>query len=97
MVVISKTILVEFGNKHADAIDAVNEWYNKTKRANWQNLTDIKNTFNSVDCVGNDRYVFNSKGNSYRLVAIIFFNIRTVYIRFIDTHAQYNKIDCGVI
>jgi mRNA-degrading endonuclease HigB of HigAB toxin-antitoxin module len=47
--------------------------------------------------VGNDRYVFNIKGNKYRLVAMIFFNIRTVYIRFIGTHTEYDKIDCSTI
>ena len=55
---------------------------------------DVKNEFNHVDFVGNDRYVFNIKGNKFRLVAIIHFNIRTLYIRFIGTHTEYDKIDC---
>ena len=97
MVVISKTKLADFGQNHADAVEAINEWYEKTKRADWASLKDIKGTFNSVDYVGNDRYVFNIKGNKYRLVAMIFFDIRTLYIRFIDTHARYNKIDCKTI
>jgi mRNA interferase HigB len=63
MVIISKAILVEFGKQHADSISALNDWYDKTKDANWNNLTDIKKTFNTVDYVGNDRYVFNIKGN----------------------------------
>lgn len=97
MVVISKTTLADFGQNHADAVEPINEWYEKTKQANWASLKDIKATFNSVDYVGNDRYVFNIKGNKYRLVAMIFFDIRTLYIRFIDTHARYNKIDCKTI
>lgn len=97
MVVISKTVLVEFGTKHADSIDALNKWYNETKDADWGNFTEIKQTFNSVDAVGNDRYVFNIKGNKYRLVAMIFFNIRTVFIRFIGTHKEYDKIDCATV
>ncbi len=97
MVIISKTILVKFGIKHADSINALNDWYNKTKLANWNSLLDVKQTFNSVDFVGNDRYVFNIKGNDYRLVAMIFFDIRTVFIRFIDKHEKYDKIDCKTI
>lgn len=97
MVVISKTKLADFGKNHADAVEAINEWYEKTKQADWASLKDIKATFNSVDYVGNDRYVFNIKGNKYRLVAMIFFDIRTLYVRFIDTHAKYNKIDCKTI
>jgi mRNA interferase HigB len=97
MVVISKTKLMEFGRDHADAVEALNEWWEKTKAADWATLQDIRGTFNSVDYVGNDRYVFNIKGNKYRLVAMIFFDIRTMYIRYIDTHAGYNKIDCKTI
>lgn len=97
MVVISKTRLTEFCRRHGDAAAAVNDWWERTKEADWASLTDVKKTFKSVDYVGNDRYVFNIKGNKYRLVAMIFFDIRTLYIRFIDTHAEYNKIDCTTI
>ena len=97
MVIISKTALVEFGGEHADSIEALNRWYDLSKQANWNNLADIKKTFSTVDFVGNDRYVFNIKGNKYRLVAMIFFDIRTVYIRFIGTHAEYDETDCSTI
>lgn len=97
MVIISKTILVEFGGKYSDSIDALNKWYDVVKQSNWSSLSDIKKSFNTVDYVGNDRYVFNIKGNKYRLVAMIFFDIRTVFIRFIGTHTEYDKIDCSEI
>jgi mRNA interferase HigB len=97
MVIISKTKLTEFGKYHGDAIAAVNEWWIKTKMADWSTFQEIKNTFNSVDYVGNDRYVFNIRGNKFRIVAMIFFDIRTVYNRFIGTHAAYDKIDCSTI
>lgn len=97
MVVISKTILVAFAEHHADAVDPLNEWWIKTKKADWHSLQDMKKTFSGVDYVGNDRYVFNIKGNRYRLVAMIFFDIRTLYIRFVGTHAEYNRIDCTTI
>ena len=97
MVIISKTVLMEFGNKHSDSAEALNKWYEVSKKAKWNSLSDIKKSFSTVDYVGNDRYVFNIKGNKYRLVAMIFFNIRTVFVRFIGTHAQYDKIDCSEI
>jgi mRNA interferase HigB len=56
-----------------------------------------KKDFPSVDYVGNDRYVFNIKGNKYRLIAMIFFDIRTVFIRYIGTHGEYDEIDCTTI
>lgn len=76
---------------------ALEEWCYKTKKAEWKNLIDIKNTFNTVDYVGNNRFVFNIKGNHYRLVAIIIFASQKVYIRFIGTHSEYDKIDCKMI
>lgn len=97
MVIISKAILVEFGIKYANAIAPLNKWYEKTKKADWKSFSEMKKTFNSVDSVGNDRYVFNIKGNSYRLVAMTFFDIRTIFIRFIGTHSQYDKIDCALV
>lgn len=97
MVIISKTVLVEFGNKYSDSIEAFNKWYEISKQADWNSLNDLKKTFSTVDYVGNDRYVFNIKGNKYRLVAMIFFDIRTVFIRFVGTHAEYDKIDCSEI
>lgn len=97
MVVISKTKLTDFGGGHADVAEALNEYWKKRKEADWTSLSDIKKTFNSVDYVGNDRYVFNIKGKRYRLVAMIFFNKRTLFIRFIGTHKEYNKIDCKTI
>ncbi len=97
MVIITKTVLVEYGEKYADSVEALDNWYDKSKKADWKSLNELKKTFSSVDYVGNDRYVFNIKGNKYRLVVMIFFDIRTMYIRFIGTHAEYDKIDCSKI
>lgn len=82
----------EFSEKHADAEISLNFWYHTVTAKEWVNLNELKQDFNSVDYVGNHRFVFNIKGNDYRLVAIISFNARKVYIRFIGTHAEYDKI-----
>jgi mRNA interferase HigB len=98
MVIIAKAIVIQFGAIHADVQSALDEWYEKTSAADWKNFSEVKQTFNSVDAVGNDRYVFNIKGNRYRLVALIIFRTRTLFIRFIGTHAEYNKlIDCSTL
>ncbi len=97
MVVISKTVLSKYADIHPDVGSALNDWYTLVKDADWKNLADIKQSFNSVDYVADNRYVFNIKGNHYRLVAMIFFSVRTVYIKFIGTHAEYDKIDAGTI
>lgn len=97
MVILIKKTLLVFAEKHPSATKSLNNWYEITKSSDWRKLSDIKNTFNSVDYVGNDRYVFNIKGNDYRIVTMIFFDKRTIYIRFVGTHTEYDKIDCSTI
>ncbi len=97
MRVIAISTLKEFWDKHPDSELALKEWYVRTERAQWHSLNDMRNDFNSVDYVKNQRYVFNIKGNNYRLVAAIKFTPKLVYIRFVGTHDEYNKIDASTI
>jgi mRNA interferase HigB len=97
MRIVARKTIVNFYQKHSDSKIALEEWYSKTHRAEWTCSADIKQTFNSVDSIGNDRFVFNIKGNDYRLVALIIFKIKTVYVRFIGTHAEYDKTNCSKI
>ena len=92
MRVISFSMIREFIAKHADADVPLRDWYKRTSKANWTCLADIKKTFNTVDYVGNDRYVFDIKGNNYRIVAIVLFINKKVYMRFVGTHEEYNRI-----
>ena len=94
MRIIAHRTLVLFYAKHATARIALEEWYSKASKSSWDSFADMKNDFNSVDSVGNQRYVFNIKGNDYRLVAIVKFKIKMVFIRFIGTHKDYDKVDC---
>ena len=92
MRVISFSMIREFIAKHADADVPLRDWYKRTCNADWTCFADIKKTFNTVDYVGNDRYVFDIKGNNYRIVAIVLFINKKVYMRFVGTHEEYNKI-----
>jgi len=87
----------EFSYQHPQVKSALEDWYHKTCRAEWNNLIDIRETFSSADFVGNSRFGFNIKGNNFRLVAIVIFAYKKVYIRFIGTHSEYDKIDCSSI
>lgn len=92
MRIISFSMIREFIAKHADADVPLRDWYKRTSRADWNSFADIKQTFNTVDYVGNDRYVFDIKGNNYRIVAIVLFVNKKVYMRFVGTHEEYSKI-----
>jgi Uncharacterized protein conserved in bacteria len=96
MRVIAISTLKAFWEKHPDAEQPLKEWYVKTCRVRWKNLADMRNDFNSVDYVGNQRYVFNIKGN-YRLVVAVKFTPELVYIRFVGTHDEYDRIDVSTI
>jgi mRNA interferase HigB len=87
----------DFGAQYPDADVALRDWYTKVKLCHWDSLNDVKQTYNHADYVGNNRIVFNIKGNQYRLVAIVIYASQKVYIRFIGTHKQYDKIDCTTI
>ena len=92
MRVISFSMIRDFIAKHADASVALRDWYKRTTKANWMNFADIKQTFNTVDYVGNDRYVFDIKGNNYWIVAVVIFINKKVYMRFVGTYEEYDKI-----
>ena len=97
MRVIAHRTIVEYGKQYASAKTSLDSWYKITKAAKWKDFRDMKNTFNSADFVGNQRYVFDIKGNDYRLVGKVLFTQQIIYIRFIGTHSEYDKIDCSKI
>ncbi|MDR0844410.1 MAG: type II toxin-antitoxin system HigB family toxin [Tannerella sp.] len=98
MRIVTFRVIQTYAMKNPDADVALRDWYKKTKESAWNCFADIKQTFNSTDRVGNNRFVFNIKGNDYRLVAIVIFASKKVYIRFIGTHKEYDKIkDCSII
>jgi mRNA interferase HigB len=88
----------EYVKYHSDSDIPLRNWYKITKESEWTCFADVKQTFGSVDSVGNSRFVFNIKENDYRIVVIIIFASKKVYIRFIGTNDEYDKIkDCSTI
>lgn len=93
MRIIARSKIIEYYTKHSDTKTALEDWYKKTSNAEWHCFDDIKKTFRTVDSVGNQHYVFDIKGNNYRLIVVIKFTIGLVLIRFIGTHSEYDTID----
>ncbi len=92
MVVIAKRAINEFIEKYPASAKVMLEWYLKTKESDWANFADIRKVFGATDSAGNGLYVFNVGGNKYRLIARIIFRTRTVFIRFVGTHKEYDKV-----
>lgn len=99
MHVISHRKLKEFYESPGkeDSRIALERWYDIAQSADWHTLSEIRADFPATDYVGNQHYVFNIKGNKYRLVVVIKFTIGRLFIRFVGTHAEYDKIDCSTI
>lgn len=97
MRIIAKSTLREFWEKHNDAEVPLKTWHKIVEKQNWKNMHDIKQMYGDASIVGNNRVVFNIKGNNYRLVVYIVFKVQKVFIRFIGTHKQYDNIDVRTI
>ena len=80
-----------------DSEVALERWYQAVDAAQWTSFSDMREDFGSADSVGNQHYVFNIKGNKYRLVVVIKFLMGYVFIRFVGTHEEYDKIDARTI
>ena len=97
MRVISRKKLREFWEDYPDAREALQAWYVDTKRADWQSPADIRATYATASILPNNRVVFNIRGNHYRLIVAIKYDFQIVYIRFVGTHSQYDRVDATEI
>ncbi len=95
--IIAKSTLREFWEKHADAEQYLKTWYDTTKSSKWNLPNDVKLTYTNASILKNGRVVFNIKGNAYRLIAKFNYEKQWAFIRFIGTHAEYDKIDANTI
>lgn len=92
MNIVSVTTLRDFWLKHPPAEQPLRAWLDEAKRAKWGNPQDIKNNYRSASFVGN-KVVFNIGGNNYRLIVGVSYSLKACYIKFIGTHAEYDRVD----
>lgn len=98
MRIITNKILIEFWQKHADAEEVLKEWIRVLEQAHWRSSQEVIAHFgNTAAGLPGNRMKFDIKGNNYRLVVKIHYNTGMVFIRFIGTHAEYNRIDAEKI
>jgi mRNA interferase HigB len=97
MRVISRKISRQFWEKHPDARQALQAWYIDAKHANWSKPSDIKSVYQNASFLTNNRVVFNIKGNTYRVIVVVLYKHGQIYIRFVGTHKEYDRINAETI
>ena len=93
MQVIAKKTLRDFWMKQPKAKSPLQDRWTIARRANWQTPQDIKNAFRSAEFIADSRVIFNIGGNNYRLVVRVSYEYQNVKIKFVGTHAGYDKIN----
>ncbi len=97
MRVIARRTLREFHAKHADSKAPLDAWFHEVAVADWTGPKDVKLRYPAADILPGNRIVFNIKGNTFRLIVKVHYNTGIVFIRFVGTHAAYDKIDATSI
>jgi len=93
MRIIALSTLRVFWIKHPNAEIPLRSWYALASRAQWKSPAEIKEAFRNASFTGNNRVIFNVKGNDHRLVVMVRYDKGLIFIRFIGTHIEYDKID----
>jgi mRNA interferase HigB len=91
--IISRSTLRDYWKKHADAEQPLKAWFKYAQKADWDTPTAVKRDYVSASVLQGDRVCFNIGGNKYRLIVRIKYEYRLIYIRFVGTHAEYDKVD----
>jgi mRNA interferase HigB len=97
MKIVAVGTLRSFWERYPRAEQPLRAWYDEAKAAAWKTPQDIKVQYRSASFVSNNRVVFNIKGNDYRLIVAIAYRIGVVYIKFVGTHAEYDKVDARTV
>lgn len=95
--ILARSTLRIFWEKHPNSEQYLKTWYDTAMSANWKSPNDVKMTYANASILREGRIVFNIKGNSYRLIVKFNFEKQWLFIRFIGTHSEYDKIDANTI
>jgi len=97
MRIIARKTLVDYWTNHPSAKNQLEARFKETELSNWENPSDIKKRYPSASFLADNRVCFNIAGNSFRLIVKINYKFHMVYIRFIGTYAEYDKIDADKV
>jgi mRNA interferase HigB len=99
MRIIARRALREFIQSRAGQRDqaalkaALDAWFDEARKAKWSSSADVKRLYASASIISRERIVFNIRGNAYRLVVAVDYEKGIVWIKWIGTHREYDRID----
>jgi len=97
MRIISRSTIRDYWEQHPDAKGQLEAWFAMAKQADWKTPADVKASLGKASIIGNNRVVFNIHGNTYRLIVGMNYNLGICFIKFIGTHAEYDKVDAQTV
>ena len=97
MRIIARSTLLRFWAANQDAEQPLKSWFAETKKAKWESPHHVKSLYRTASILGNNKVVFNIAGNKYRLVVKVHYKAQVIFIRFIGTHREYNRIDAEAV
>ena len=97
MRIISRKPLKQFWEKHVDAKDWLEDWCAEAKSSTWRFPEEIKKRYSSASILSDNRVVFNVCGNRYRRITKVHYGYGIIYIRFVGTHTEYDKVNANLI
>ena len=97
MGVIARKRLVAYWEKHRETEQPSKAWHDEAIKAHWKTPHDVKNQYAAASFLANNRVVFNIKGNDHRLIVAVAYKLGVVYIKFVGTHADYDRVDAATV
>ncbi len=97
MRVFSRSTVTAYAESHADARQNLFAWFHEVEKAKWTGPEDVKRNYPSASIINRERVVFNISGNNYRIIVMVKYEFHVVYIRFLGTHAEYDKVDAETV
>lgn len=97
MRIITRKHIKTFCKKHSDVEQALNAWFDEVSAAKWGGPQDVKKRYPTASFLANNRIVFNIKGNHYRLIIGVSYTMGAVYIKFLGTHKEYDRVDAVTV
>ena len=97
MRIIARSTLQKFWEAYPDAEQSLKAWFDEASRAEWDSPANIKSTYRNASIIANNRVFVNIKGNDYRLIVHVRYDIRIIFIRFLGTHKEYDNVDATSI